>query len=178
MRLKLWLGLSSFALCLIAPSPGEAQAFDSNMVITCEVATCQHRWLQGNDFIILHSDDASVAVAVDHESFDPKKFISLTVAVSNTGDHPIDVVPSEAWIGVDTPKKDRLPYVQPETVAKEVRDYSTVMKLAMKANTIDKGQNNVGTIFFKANKKAHSARLILTVGLHIFLVPITLAEAR
>jgi hypothetical protein len=169
--------ISIFAILLAASVPLGSQT--NATTISCDPASCRHRYLNGDDFIVLESKEARIAVALERVSLNPK-FLSVTIAITNIGDDPIDVVPSKSWVGVDTPKKDILPYVDPEKVAaaNHGSDYATVMKLAMQANTIDKGQNLVGSIFFKADKKAQLVHLIIPVGLHMFYVPLTLRTSR
>ena len=172
--------MTFWALLALAPSAQvPPQVHNPELIVTCDPATCSHRYVNGNDFIILESPEARLAVAVDRVTLD-HHFFSITVAVTNNGDRPIDVVPSKAWLGVDTPKKEEISSVDPEIVATANHgiDYATVMKIAMQANTIDKGQDTIGTIFFKADKKAQSAHLVMTVGLHIFYVPLTLLHPR
>jgi hypothetical protein len=168
-----------FAVALALPAQVPPQISHTELVVSCEPASCHHYYRNGDDFIVLESKEARIAVAVERVSLNPK-FLSLTIGVTNLGDDPIDVVPRKFWIGVDTPKRDKLPYVDPEIVAeaKHGIDYGTVMKVAIQANTINKGETVAGSVFFKADKKAVSAHAIIEVGLHIFYVPLTLRTSR
>ena len=167
----------SIAIALPAQVP--PQITHPELVVTCDPSACRHYYSNGDDFIILESKEARVAVALERISLNPK-YLSLMIGVTNLGDGSIDVVPSKFWVGVDTPKKDKLPYVDPETVAEANHgiDYATVMKVALQANTIDKGKTVAGSVFFKADKKAESVHAIIEVGLYIFYVPLTLRTSR
>jgi S1-C subfamily serine protease len=167
------------AIAVALPAHVPPQISHPELVVSCDPSACTHHYSDGEDFIILESPEAKLVVGVDTVTLN-RHYFSLTVAVTNNGDMPINVLPSKAWIGIDTPKKDKIPSVDPHIVAEADHgvDYSTVMKLAMQANTIDKGQNVVGTIFFKADKKAETVHLIMTVGLHLFYVPLTLRHPK
>jgi hypothetical protein len=156
------------------------KTLDPEFVVSCDPSACRHYYSDGEDFIILESKEARVAVALNRVILNPK-YLSLTIGVSNLGDDPIDVVPSKFWVGVDAPKKDKLPYFDPERVAEANHgiDYATVMKVALQANTIEKGKTIAGSVFFKApDKKAESVHAIIEVGMHIFFVPITLRKEK
>jgi S1-C subfamily serine protease len=170
---------SPTAVAVALPAQVPPQISHPELVVSCDPSACTHHYSDGEDFIILESPEAKLVVGVDTVTLN-RHYFSLTVAVTNNGDMPINVLPSKAWIGIDTPKKDKIPSVDPHIVAEADHgvDYSTVMKLAMQANTIGKGQNVVGTIFFKADKKAETVHLIMTVGLHMFYVPLTLRTSR
>jgi hypothetical protein len=167
------------ALAVTLPAQVPPQIPHPENVVSCDPSACRHYYSDGYDFIILESKEARVAVARDRVSLNPK-YVSFMIGVTNLGDDAIDVVPSKFWIGVDTPKKDEMHYVDPETVAEANHgiDYATVIKVALQANTIDKGKTVAGSVFFKADKKAESVHAIIQVGLHIFYVPLTMRKEK
>lgn len=105
------------------------------------------------------------------------EFFSVTVVVTNDGDSPIDVVPSRFFVGIDTPQRNMMTAIAPERVAHTENhggDYAAIMKLAMRANTLDKGENSLGSVFFKGNKKAKLVHLFLPIGGAVYSFPIEL----
>jgi hypothetical protein len=168
--------------CILMPLPNkQVHAQNGDRAISCDAANdCSHRFINGQEFKVLKSAGITVAMAPDNGAFMPE-FFSVTIIVKNDSDSPVDVVPSRFSMGIDTPKRDMMTAIAPEKVASTEHygsDYAAIMKLAMRANTLDKGENTLGSVFFKGNKKAKLVHIFLPIGGAVYAFPIELHNHR
>ena len=177
--LLLALGAESLFFGLFANHAISQQTHGSPRTILCDEAHgCSHQFMNGLGVEII-TDNGLVIAAGPDSGILPSKFISMSVIVTNHTSAAIDVIPSEISLEVVEPKEKTLHPIAPDRVARTVNHgdvYLSIMKMALKSNTVDPGQSVAGSVFFEGGKKAKRAYLLVYIAGTVYEFPFTAGE--
>jgi len=145
----------------------------SEDVIVCnEVNRCTSEFINGLHFRELSSNGLLVAAsAISSEG----QYPGVLISVRNDTGKPLDVLPDEFTFDVFEPKRRTLRRIIPEQVAHssgQGRWYSSIMKNALKENTLAPGQVLAGIVYFERIKKVKKSTLNVTISGTTFQFPL------
>jgi TPR repeat protein len=155
-----------------AQTQAEPKTVDSRTTIVCdESRVCTHKFLNGVYYKVISANGLVIAAggwANDAVGGLVRgvRYKSALVSLTNNSTTPIDVLPADFIVGVNQPKERTLKYLPPMKIAKaetHIDSALSIMKTALRANTISPGESVSGYVYFEGDKKAKDFHLQIPI---------------